>query len=88
MGDLCLQRLLREEGAVAYPDTFPATACLPGLVDKETTQGHDQGHLWDCAFRSCTIDDLRQVARHLVTWSTEYGMVFDQRFETRLRSCM
>ena len=44
-GDVCLKRLLRDEGAVAYPDTFPATACLPGVVDKETTQGHYQGHL-------------------------------------------
>ena len=65
-GDVCLQRSLREEGAVAYPDTFPATACLPGVVDKETTQGHYQGHLWYIAFRSYTIDDFGQVTRHEV----------------------
>ena len=65
---------------VAYPDTFPATASLPGVVDKKTTQGHYQGHLWHSAFRSCSRDDLMQVAGHLLTYSTEYGMVFDQRF--------
>ena len=62
-GDVCLQRLLRDEGAVAYPDTFPATASLPGVVDKETTQGHYQGHLLHSAFRFYTIEVKRQIVR-------------------------
>ena len=53
----------REEGGVAYPDTFPATASLPGVVDKKTTQGHYQGHLWHSAFRFYTIEVKRQIVR-------------------------
>ena len=60
-----LTKIIKGKGAIAYPDTFPATACLPGLVDKEPTQGHYQGHLWYIAFRSYIIDDFRQVARQL-----------------------
>ena len=62
-GSVCIRKWLREEGVVAYPDTFPATACLPGVVDKETTQDHYQGHLWHSAFRFYIIEVKRQIVR-------------------------